>query len=246
MRIILPQINNITSQIEEINRQANYRSREITLMFTQLNSFTPENNNIVEKYFLARNVVVFSYGTIEKFTKILTNYALTSIIDNNYFNNNSKDLLCIIKAQNNVQNLFNILMYYKLNSGTEHNFNYAKDKSYFSNLGKVDSTIIAHVCDALSLNKKEPYLKIPKLTLDSLYKNRTMLAHGDYMDELKDFLSIQTSPATIEDIDEYVYHKLKLNDTTKNELLTFIFDFKEKIISLLNEIEEFIQISTGA
>ncbi|WP_404988403.1 hypothetical protein [Clostridium culturomicium] len=237
-------MSNIPNQVAEINHQAFYRSREISLMFSQLSSFNCENNNVLEKYFLARSVVVFSYGTIEKFVKTLTHIALTAILDNQYFPNNTKDLLCVIKAQKDTPNLFNILMHYKYNSGNDHTFEYSKDKSYFSNLGRVNSFIIAHICDVLNLNKTEPLLKIPKLTLDTLYKNRTTLAHGDYIVDLKKFFNPSKCSITINDIDDYIYDNFKLTDNTKDELLNFINDFKNKIILLLNEIEEYKKFSS--
>ena len=88
-------------------------------MFSQFESF---DGYPLEKYFLARSIVVFSYGTIEKFIKVLCSHALTAIVENEYFLNNTRDLLCILKNENNIDEIFNLVMHYKDNPGLNHSF----------------------------------------------------------------------------------------------------------------------------
>ena len=196
----------------------------------------------MEKYFLARSIVVFSYATLEKFVKTLTTSALTAIIDNKYFLNNTKDFLCILKSKNKPADLFNLVMFYKNNSTSENNFAYAIEKGYFNGRDRIDSETIAHISDVLSLNDKEPLLKIPKATIDSICKVRMALAHGDYIGELKKVLNPKRVNITIKDIDETINDVFKLTDTTKDDLITFLNDFKNKIVALLKEIDEYSTI----
>lgn len=234
-------MSKIDKKINEIEIEAFYRSSEITLMFSQISLFNEDNKsgNFLEKYFLARSIVVFSYGTLEKFVKTLTTHALTAIIDNEYFLNNTKDFLCILKSKNKPLDLFNLLMFYKNNDTTENKFEYAIDKGYFNGRDRIDSATIAHISDVLGLNCEEPLLKIPKVTIDSICRTRMTLAHGDYIGELKRILNPKRSNITISDIDEIINDLFKLTDNTKDDLIAFINDFKDKIVDLLKKIDEY-------
>lgn len=251
-------MSKISNQIEQIEIEALYRSAEITQMFSQLNFLDEKLNgsnnsstaNILEKYYLGRSIVVFSYGTIEKFVKTLTQHALISIIDNEYFYNggcsNTKDFLSILKFKNNPMDLYNLLMYYKNNSSADNDFEYLKDKGYFGGRDRIDSTTIAHICDVLNLNRNEPLLKIPKATIDSLCANRMILSHGDYIGDLKLMLNPNRRSITIEEINTFINDTFKLTDVTKNDLITFIKDYKSKITDLLTEIDDYVRMMQGA
>ncbi|CEN31006.1 Uncharacterised protein [[Clostridium] sordellii] len=255
-------MSKLSKQIEEINLESHHRSLEINYMFSQLNSFDNkfldenlllkenlidddgnEMVNVLDKYFLARSVLVFSYATIERFVKSLSQHALTAILDNNYFSNNVKDLMCILKFQNKPVDIFSLIMHYKKSSSADHDFEFKQDKGYFSRRDRIDSNSIVHIVSVLDLNKKEPLLKIPKLTLDNLAKARMNLAHGDYLGELKRFNASRDS-IKIEDINNHIDEVFHLNETTKDELVNFIEDFKNKIVGLLSEIDEFTQVTT--
>ncbi|NOW92373.1 hypothetical protein BCD91_004396 [Clostridium beijerinckii] len=247
-------MSKISTQIEEVKLEAFYRTIEITQMFSQLNTFdnssdtssSSSNAKFAEKYFLARSIVVFSYATIEKFVKSLTQHALTAILDNDCLIENTRDFLRIVKYQKSTSNLFNLLMYYKNNSTGENNFEFAVNKGYFSNRDRVDAKTIAHIADVLDLNKNEPILKIPKLTLDSLSTIRMDLAHGDYMRDLKKILNPNRTSLTFDDIDLIISEAFRLNDNTQDDLINFIKDFKEKIVALLNDIEVYAQIKSSS
>jgi hypothetical protein len=194
-------------------------------------------NKVLEKYFLARSIVVFSYATLEKFVKSLTQHALTAILDNNYFINNSKDFLCIVKYQGDTTELYNLLMTYKNNGTHIDNFEYSKNKGYFSNRDRIDSRTIAHISNILGFNINEPLLRIPRVTIDSICMSRQNLAHGDYFNDLQRFLNHQRTTITITEVNNLIMSSFKLTDITKDDLILFMTDFKNKIVQLLNEID---------
>lgn len=234
----------IDREIKKIEIQALYRSTEITQMFSQLNLLNDkEDEYLLEKYFMARSVVVFTYGTLEKFIKESTASVLKVIIENEYFHNNTKDFLCILKSKNKPMELFSLLMFYKKNSQEENKFEYNADAEYFSGRASIDSTVIANIVEILNLNDTEPFLRIPKLTIDSLGRNRMCLAHGDYYGDLKNIFGENRSNLTMRDIDEIIINIFKLTDNTKNDLIDFIREFKEKVVSLLKKVDEYKTIT---
>lgn len=257
-------MSKIDQQIKDIESESSNRIMEINYMFSQLSSFDSrflddygsidtkfinEDGsscfNILDKYFLSRSIVVFSYATLERFVKCLSQHALTAILDNKYFQNNVKELMSILKFSNKPSDLFELIMHYKSNPISEHNLGYNSDKGYFSKRDRIDAKAIAHVRNVLDLDRNEPILKIPALTIDNLSKNRMKLAHGDYMSELKQF-NISRQNIKIEDINDYIENTFKLNETTRNDLVQFISDFKEKIISLLYEIENYNKLTVDS
>ena len=211
-------------------------------MFSQFESF---DGYPLEKYFLARSIVVFSYGTIEKFIKVLCSHALTAIVENEYFLNNTRDLLCILKNENNIDEIFNLVMHYKDNPGLNHSFDYVPQKSHFNSRDSINDKKLSHIIKVFDLNKKEPLLKVPAATLKNLCNVRMSLAHGDYINELKRFNTGREN-LTIEDVDTYIEDHFKINDKTKNDLLRLVMDFKEKILILLNDIGEYRKTSQTA
>lgn len=239
-------MSNIEKTINRIELQALYRSTEITQMFSQLSLlYEKEDESLLEKYFMARSIVVFSYGTLEKFIKIATTSALTEIIDNKYFFNNTRDFLCILKSKNNPIELFNLVMFYKNNNQSENTFKYNNDKGYFEGRSSINSTTIANIVEILGLNEIEPLLRIPRITIDSLCNTRMMLAHGDYYGNLKDIFNIERSSMTKAQIDELIFDVFRLTESTKDDLITFIKDFKEKIVSLLKKIDEYNKVTNN-
>lgn len=216
---------------ESIKDNAHSRIIEINYMYTKLN----EANNPIDKYFLARSTLVFTYGTLEKFIKEISQLALKIVIDNDYYNKNYvRELMQLIKYQNNPANLFDMLMHYRALHIKELDQN--NDKGYFSRSSRVDSEVIAHIINVLNLNRFEPILKIPKLSIDTIAKKRMQLAHGDYIKELQQF-GPNRSNLTLDEVNNYIENEFKLNTTTRSEILTFITNFANKIILLIEDVE---------
>ncbi|HBG2114593.1 TPA: hypothetical protein KPJ80_000333 [Clostridioides difficile] len=254
-------MSKLENQIQRIRLETRHRILELTHMFSELNitDEVNESNNssigetfesnknkidkedILKKYFLERSIVVFSYATVEKFIKSLTQECLTAIFDNEYFlGNNVKEFFHIVKNKNKPQNIFELLIYYKdlENTTSEYNFDYAVDKGHFSKRDRIDSTAIYHIIKVLNLNRNEPFLKVPKMTLDSICKKRMSLAHGDYIEDLKIIFN-ERKDTTMQVLNDQIWETFKLNDTTREELREFIKAFSEKITELLYEIDSF-------
>lgn len=219
------------SSIEkDIRINAHNRIVEINYLFTRLK----EAEHPIDKYFLARTTIVFTYGTLEKYIKEVCQLTLKVIIDNNYYNENYvKELMQLLKYQNKPADLFDLLMCYNKTYFKE--LEYADDKGYFSRNSRMDSRAISHIVNVFNLNRFEPILKIPKLSIDTLSQKRMLLAHGEYIKELERFGPNRKNLA-LADIIEYVEYDLKLNDKTREEILAFIDDFTNKIVLLINDI----------
>lgn len=246
---------NINKYVNIINKESSDRIKEINYMFTQINldntaisNKNLDNNKYTntmssnERYFIARAIVVFTYATVEKFVKNLSQIALRTILDTNYFNNNYvKEMSQILKYKNKPKDLFDLLMYTKGTFHSRQTFDLSNDKGYFSKNGRIDSETIAHIVNVFNLNKNEPYIKIPKITIDSICKNRMYLAHGDYLKELNKF-SPSRNDLNIKEVNKYINDVFKLNNTTRKEIIEFIESFKSKVIELLEEIKEYQNI----
>lgn len=214
----------------EIRNNSHNRIIEINYMFSKLN----EVENPIDKYFLARSTLVFTYGTLEKFIKEICELTLKVVIDNSYYNNNYvKELMQVLKYQNNPAALFDLLMYHRdlYHKYLEQN----NDKGYFSRNGRIDSIVIAHIVNVFNLNRFGTSLKIPKIAIDTIAKKRMQLAHGEYMRELHQF-GPSRQDLRLEEINEYIENEFKLNDTTRSEILSFINDFTNTIIVFINDI----------
>ncbi|WP_195251035.1 hypothetical protein [Romboutsia sp. 1001713B170207_170306_H8] len=235
-------MSNFNSIRKDIAQESKYRIMEINYMFSQLESF---DGNPLDKYFLARSVVVFSYGTVEKFIKNLSGYALSVIIENEYFFNNVRDLMCIIKNKNKIDEIFDLVMHYKKNPSSSHNLDYNGHKSYFNSRDSINDKSLSHIVNVLDLNKNEPLLKIPAATMKNLCNVRMSLSHGDYINELKRFNESRQN-LTIEQVDDYIHNNFKLNDKTKKDLLDLINDFERKILNLLDDIDLYIDTTKKA
>ncbi|MBW4827616.1 MAG: hypothetical protein KZY61_00750 [Clostridiaceae bacterium] len=218
---------------KKINMSAHNRILEINYMFSKINSF----DNPIDKYFFSRTVVVFTYGTLEKFIKESTEIAIGLAIKNEYYNNNHiQELMQAINYKNNPSELLDLILFYKLNNYYRNEFITAKDKGYFSRFGRIDSKAIATIINTLNLNRFEPRIKIPKLSIDNIAKKRMDFAHGDYIRDLQRF-SVLRGDLSIEEVDKYINESLYLNSTTRKEIVDFITDFKNKIILFISDIK---------
>jgi len=228
-------MSSISKYIKDINKEASNRTKEITYMFSTLSKYT----NAVDKFFFARTVVVFTYGTLEKFIKSLSEIALKIALDNNYFNQNYvQELMQILKYNKKPKKLFDLLMHNKNVFISRNNFETIHDQGYFSRNSRIDAATIAHIINVLNLNKNSLNIKIPKVTINAFALNRMSLAHGDYINELNRFNPNRENINIIE-VNKYINDEYKLNDISRSEILEFIDDFKNKIISFLEEIELF-------
>lgn len=219
--------------IRIINKSAHNRILEINYMFSNINKF----NNAVDKYFFARTVVVFTYGTIEKFIKESTEIAIGLAIDKEYYNNNYiEELMQAIKYKNKPSDLLDLILFYKLDNYHRTEFVIAKDKGYFSSFSRIDSKTVASIINALNLNRFEPRIKIPKFELDNIAKKRMYFAHGDYIRDLERF-SPSRKDIKVEEVNKYIEENLYLNSDTRSKLINFINDFKDKISLFISDIE---------
>ena len=216
-----------------VNKSAHNRIIEINYMFSKINTF----DNPVDKYFFARTVVVFTYGTLEKFIKESTEIAIGLAIDNKYYNNNYiEELMRAIKYKNSPSDLLDLILFYKLDVYHRSEFGIVKDKGYFSSFSRIDSRTISSIINILNLNRFEPRIKIPKLEIDNIAKKRMDFAHGDYIKDLERF-SASRKDLTIEEVDKYIDKDLYLNDITRGELVQFINDFKDKVLLFIADID---------
>lgn len=237
-------MNDIQNIIEIINKEFTNRVIEINYMYSKLF----KDISSIEKgkesceltptdiYFTARAVTVFTYATFEKYIKKLTEFSLGTILEYDYYNNNYvKELMEILKCGKDAKGLFEIMMHNKNIYVKTGNFAKVKDKGYFSRNGRMDAETVSYIIKVLNLNKNEPYIKLPKITIDNIAKKRMDLAHGDYLDELSKFAPSRDD-LDIEKIKGYIEHQLKLNSKTKDDIILFFEQFKNKNIEILTEI----------
>jgi hypothetical protein len=216
---------------------------EINYMFSKINldnNLKKIKENPTDKYFLARSIVVFTYATLEKFIKNLTEISLKMIISTEYFNNNYvRELMQVLENKKNEKIIFDLIMNYENIFVYKKDFKISKDSGYFSREGKINSVAISYIIKVLNLNRNPPFIKIPKLVIDNLCQVRMSLAHGDYFQELSNF-GPSRSNLDINEVNKYISEEFKLNDNTRTEIIYFINEFKTKIVALLNEIETYI------
>ncbi|MCT4606975.1 MAG: hypothetical protein N4A64_12905 [Marinisporobacter sp.] len=243
-------MNKIENKIENINKEFSNRIIEINYMYSKLFKDISAIENDTENcelkptdvYFTARAVTVFTYATFEKYVKKLTEFTLETILEHNYYNNNYvKELMEILKCGKDAKGLFELMMHNKSIYVNTEGFERAKDKGYFSRNGRIDAETVSYIIKVLNLNKNEPYIKLPKVTIDNIAKKRMDLAHGDYLEELSSF-GPSRDDLEIRRIKGYIEYQLKLNSKTKDDIILFFEQFKDKNIEILNEIRLYEEV----
>lgn len=223
--------------IKQVNRSAHNRILEINYLFSKMS----ESQNPIDKYFCSRNLIVFTYATLEKFIKETTQIAIGQAIDNEYYNNNYiKELMQTIKYKNNPSDLLDLILFYKLDNYYRNEFLITEDKGYFSRFGRIDSKVIASIINTLNLNRFEPRIKIPKIIIDNISKKRMDFAHGDYIKELERFSASRIN-LEMKEVDQYIQDTLHITSNTRKEIVDFITDFKIKILLFISEINDYRQ-----
>lgn len=243
-------MNEIDRSIEIIEKEFTNRTIEINYMYTRMFNYiemykSSDNSCMItttDIYFMARSVIVFTYATLEKYVKKVTELVLGVIIKYNYFNNNYvKELMEILKCNKDSKRLFELLMHNKNIYVYDGEFKIASDKGYFSRNSRVDSETIAYIIKVFNLNQVEPFINLPKITIDSISKKRMELAHGDYIEELSKFGPTRNN-LEIKKIQGYIEDDLKINERSKKDLISFFTQFKDKNIQKLEEINSYINL----
>lgn len=226
---------NIDKIIKNIDLETFNRRSEISILFSNLNS----QSTAPDKYFFIRNVVVFTYASLEKLVKVLSQHSLQVALEKEYFhNNNIKEFMTILKYMKNPSDLLEYFLLDTNNNENARTFGYINNHGYFGSKSRIDSKAIADIINVLNLNHYEPTIRVPKLSIDRISINRMNFAHGDYIDSLKKYKDC-TDEESFKRVDNFIEKELQITDTTRDDIVSFINDFSSRIKLFILDAEKY-------